>query len=328
MTKTAKTDQVYKYLTAALCCVAFLFLFIIAIVLVKYSYPSFVVWGIKFFTTTAWSPDLNAPIISVHGIQITQGSTYGFLVFLFGTLATSGMAILFGVPASLAIAIFLTQIAPKRIVAPISFLVELLAGVPSVVLGFWGLLVLGPTLLKTVEPVMSRYLGWIPFLGGHVYSYGFLGSGLILALMIVPIVASISRDVMSQTPIELKEGAKALGLTNWEVTKKIVLPYSKVGIFGGVILGLGRALGETMAVAMVSGFGRFLPSNLYSAINTMAAEMALSLDGAFTDPTGMYVSALVELAVLLLLITMVVNVVARFLVRQGVASRGEAIRGV
>ena len=142
--------------------------------------------------------------------------------------------------------------------------------------------------------------------------------------MIVPIIASISRDVMSQTPIEQREGAKALGLTNWEVTRKIIFPYAKVGIIGAVILGLGRALGETMAVAMVSGAAQnFLPANLWSPINTLSAFMALSLDSAFTDPTGMYVSALVELALVLMLITMDVNILARALVKQGFIQSAE-----
>ena len=325
MPKTPLTDQVYKYLTALLCCSAILFIFIIALVLIKYSYPSFAVWGLNFFTTTVWNPALNGNIIYKYGIAYMSGSSYGMLVFFFGTLASSGIAILLGVPTSLAIAIFLTQVAPRRIVAPISFLVELLAGIPSVVLGFWGLLVLGPFLLHSLEPAMSTYLGWIPLFSGHVYSYGFIASGLILALMIVPIVASISRDVMAQTPTELKEGAKALGSTNWEITRKVVLPYAKTGIFGAVILGLGRALGETMAVAMVSGFAHYLPTSLYSAINTMAAEMALSLDGSFTDPSGMYVNALVELAVVLLVITMIVNVVARALVKQGFVRSAEGV---
>lgn len=328
MPKTPLTDQVYKYLTALLCCSALLFLFIIVTILIKYSYPSFVVWGIKFFTTSIWNPALNGNILYKDGIAFTQGSSYGMLVFFFGTLASSGIAILLGVPTSIAIAIFLTQIAPKKIVAPISFLVELLAGVPSVILGFWGVLVLGPFLLHSLEPVMSTYLGWIPFFGGHVYSYGFLASGLILALMIVPIVASISRDVMAQAPVELKEGAKALGSTNWEITRKVVLPYAKTGIFGAVILGLGRALGETMAVAMVSGFSHYFPTNIYSAINTMSAEMALSLDGAFTDPTDMYVHALVELAVVLMIVTMIVNVVARALVKQGFVRSAEGVMRV
>lgn len=321
---TSLSDKVYKYVTALLCGSALLFIFIIAFVLIRESYPSFVVNGLKFFTTITWNPALSNVPVKVHGITTMQGSTYGLLVFLYGTLASSAMAVLFGVPAGLAAAIFLTQISPRRLKAPISFLVELLAGIPSVVYGFWGILVLLPLLKNSIEEPLSKTLGFIPFFAGPVYGSGFLASGLILALMIVPIIASISRDVMAQTPLEQREGAKALGLTNWEVTRKIVLPYAKVGIIGAVILGLGRALGETMAVAMVSGSAmNFLPQNIYSPISTLAAFMALTMDSAFTDPSNMEVSALVELAVVLLLITMVVNILARALVKQGFIQTAE-----
>ena len=145
-----------------------------------------------------------------------------------------------------------------------------------------------------------------------------MDAGLILALMIVPIIASMSRDAMIQAPQELRDGARALGLTDWEVTRKIVLPYAKVGIFGSVILGLGRALGETMAVAMVAGGAiNILPTNIYSPLQTMAGFMAVQLDSAFTDPSGMAVSALMELALVLSIITIMVNVVARLIIRQG-----------
>lgn len=312
------SDRVYKYATALLCGSALLFIFTIVVVLLGEGYPSIVVNGLNFFTTIIWNPALSSVPTVIHGFPAMDGSSYGLLVFLYGTLTTSAMAVLFGVPAGLAVAIFLTQIAPQRITGPISFLVELLAGIPSVVYGFWGILVLGPFLQNSIEKPLSDHLGFIPFLQPPVYSYGLLGSGLILALMIVPIIASISRDVMAQTPIEQREGAKALGLTNWEVTRKIIFPYAKVGIIGAVILGLGRALGETMAVAMVSGSAiNILPTNLWSPISTLASFMALTLDSAFTDPTGMEVSALVECALVLMLITMVVNILARALVKQG-----------
>lgn len=321
---TSLSDRVYKYATALLCGSAFIFIFIIGLVLVVEGIPSIVVNGLTFFTTIIWNPALSSVPTVVNGFATMEGSSYGLLVFLYGTLLSSAMAVLFGVPAGLAVAIFLTQIAPQRITAPISFLVELLAGIPSVIYGFWGILVLGPFLKNSIEVPMAKYLGFIPFLQGPVYSYGLLASGLILAIMIVPIVASISRDVMAQTPIEQREGAKALGLTNWEVTKRIVLPYAKTGIVGAVILGLGRALGETMAVAMVSGSSiNILPTNLYSPINTLAAFMALTLDSAFTDSTGMAVSALVECAIVLLIITMIVNVLARAFVKQGFIQTAE-----
>lgn len=315
---TPLSDRVYKYVTALLSCSALLFIFMIAIMLISEGQQSIVVNGLKFFTTIIWNPALSSVPTVVNGFPTMMGSSYGLLVFLYGTLVSSAMAIVFGVPAGLAVAIFLTQIAPRRITGPISFLVELLAGIPSVIYGFWGILVLGPFLQYSVEPLMEKYLGFIPFFQGPVYGYGFLASGLILAIMIVPIIASISRDVMAQTPIEQTEGAKALGLTNWEVTRRIILPYAKIGIIGAVILGLGRALGETMAVAMLSGGSiNIIPPNIYSPIDTLSAFMAVTLDGAFTDPTGMEVSALVECALVLMIITMIVNILARALVKQG-----------
>jgi phosphate transport system permease protein len=321
--KSSTIDRVYKAVTALLSSSAFLFLFLILVVLVYYSYPSVVYNGFKFLTTQEWNPNLGGNIGTVDGIKVFIGSSYGMLVFFVGTLMTSAIALLIGVPVSLGIATFLSQIAPKRLAAPASFLVELLAGIPSIIYGLWGFLVLGPILIQSIEPTMARYLGFIPGLGAPVYSSGLLASGLILSLMIVPIVASISRDAMAATPVELKEGGKALGMTRWEITWKIVLPFAKTGIVGSVILGLGRALGETMAVAMVSEGATGLPHGLYYATNSMAAFIALNLDGSFTDPTKMYVYALGEIALVLLATTMVVNVAARLIVRRSALSKTE-----
>jgi phosphate transport system permease protein len=315
--KSGRIDRIYSAATAVLSGSAFLFLFLILGVLIIYSFPSFVVNGLNFFVTTTWNVPTNNPIVLVNGFQTLEGASYGMLVFFVGTLITSSLALLMGVPLGLGIAIFLSQIAPHRVASPISFLVELLAGIPSVIYGLWGFIVLGPILVRDIEPAMARYLGFIPGFEGPTYSSGLLASGMILAIMIVPIIASISRDVMTQTPIELKEGGKALGLTNWEVTRKIVLPYAKTGIVGSIILGLGRALGETMAVAMVSNGATFLPKTLYYPINSIAAFLAVNFDGAFEDPSKMFVYSLGELALVLLAVTMAVNVAARLLVRRG-----------
>jgi len=315
--KSSRIDKIYGTATALLSSSAFLFLFLILGVLLIFSYPSFAVNGFKFFVSSVWNVPTNNAIVVVNGFKTLQGAEYGMTVFFFGTLLTSLLALLMGVPLGLGIAIFLSQLAPRRLAAPISFLVELLAGIPSVIYGLWGFIVLGPVLLKEVEPAMAKYLGFIPGLHGPAYSSGLLASGVILAIMIVPIIASISRDVMAQTPTELKEGGTALGLTNWEVTRKIVIPYAKTGIVGSIILGLGRALGETMAVAMVSNGATFLPKTLYYPINSIAAFLAVNFDGAFEDPTKMFVYSLGELALVLLAITMLVNVAARLLVRKG-----------
>ena len=320
------SDRIYKYVTALLASSAPISLFVIVAAIVVYAYPSIVVNGLHFLTSIIWNPQLNGAVIMVDGIKTLQGSSYGLLVFLAGTLISSALAVLFGVPLGVGIAILISQFAPKRIAPAISFFVELLAGIPSVIFGFWGFLVLAPFLLHSLEPFLANYLFFIPIFNRPIYSSGMLASGIVLALMIVPIIASISRDAMVQTPSELKEGARALGLTDWEITRTIVLPYAKTGVFGAVILGLGRALGETMAVAMVSGAAiNILPKTLFYPLNTMAAFMALSMDSAFTDPTGMFVSALVELALVLTIITTLVNVIARLIIRQGFFSRSESV---
>ncbi|HVC27367.1 MAG TPA: phosphate ABC transporter permease subunit PstC [Nitrososphaerales archaeon] len=320
------TDRVYKVVSALLGSSAFLFLFLTIVVLVIFSYPSFIVNGLGFFTSITWNPSLSGSVVTVNGIRSMSGASFGMLVFFSGTLLSSGLALLIGVPLSLGIAIFLSEVAPQRISNIMSFFVELLAGIPSIVFGFWGFLVLGPFLIHSVEPVMAKYLYFIPYFGGKVYSYGLPASGLILALMTVPIIASISRDAMAQTPIELREAGRALGLTDWEVTRKIVLPSARTAIAGSIVLGLGRALGETMAVVMVSESAvNILPKTFYYPINSIAAFMAQTLDSAFTDPTKMEIYALVELAVVLLLITTTVNVIARLLVRRGFITSAEHV---
>ncbi len=324
--KRALSDRIYKYVTALLGSSAVLIIFSVVSVLLISAYPSIVVNGLHFFTSIIWNPQLNGNVVMVNGIKTLEGASYGFLVFFVGTLISSVLAIILGVPAGVAIAILISQFLPRKFSPTVSFLVELLAGIPSVVFGFWGFLVLAPLLLHSLEPFLGKYLSFIPLFNPPVYSAGLLTSGIVLALMIVPIIASISRDAMIQTPQELKEGALALGLTDWEITRKVVLPYAKSGIFGSTILGLGRALGETMAVAMVSGGAiNILPKTLFYPLNTMAAFMAVSMDSAFTDPTGMYVSALVELALVLAIITTIVNVFARLIIKQGFFSRSESL---
>ncbi len=317
-------DRVYDFVSALLGSSALLFLFMILAVLAVFSLPSLVVNGLNFFTTVIWNPGISTTLTAVRGFPAMSGASYGMLVFFSGTLISSGLALLIGAPLSIGVAIFLSMIAPKRLSASLSFFVELLAGIPSIVFGFWGLLVLAPLLVNVVEPVMAQYLGFIPGFGGPVYGYGLIASGLVLALMIVPIVSAISRDAMSQTPIELKEAAMALGMTNWEVTRKVVLPYAKTAIVGSLVLGLGRALGETMAVAMVSQSAlNILPMTVYYPINTLSAFMAVTFDSALTDPSGMEISSLAELALVLFIITTTVNIVARLLVRRGFISSAE-----
>ncbi|MDG6989201.1 MAG: phosphate ABC transporter permease subunit PstC [Nitrososphaerota archaeon] len=317
-------DRVYAFVSALLGSSALLFLFMILAVLVTFGTASVAVNGLNFFTTIIWNPGISTTLTTIRGFAAMSGASYGMLVFFSGTLISSGLALLIGAPLSLGVAVFLTTVAPKHVSNSLSFFVELLAGIPSVVFGFWGFLVLAPMLFNYVEPAMASYLGFIPGFGGPVYGYGLLASGIVLALMIVPIVSAISRDAMAQTPVELKEAGMALGMTNWEITRKVVLPYAKTAIVGSLVLGLGRALGETMAVVLVSQSAlNIVPKTLYYPINTLSAFMAVTFDSALTDPSGMEVSAIAELALVLLLITTTANIVARLLVRRGFISSAE-----
>lgn len=328
MAKPHLADLVYKYLTGTISAGIVVIILSIVALFVYASYPSILVNGVGFFTSSIWRPNPpNAKIITIGGIQTLSGSSYGVLVFAADTLVSSAIALILAVPASIGIAVFLTQVAPRKVAAPISFTLELLAGIPSVIYGFWGFIILGPFLFQTLEPFLAQHLAFIPFFAPPIQSPGLLSAGMLLAIMVVPIIASISRDFMARTPIELKDGAKALGLTKWEVTKKVVLPFAKTGIIGSMILGLGRALGETMAVAMVSGTGvQTLPTSLYFSVNTIASFMALSLGNAATDSTGMLQAALMELAIVLLLITVTVNVIARIVIKQVFVSSENIVR--
>jgi phosphate transport system permease protein len=321
-------SMILKRLTATIAAAPIVVIGVTGVALIVWSYPSIVVNGIGFLSTSTWNPHLDGEIIQVNGISTLSGASYGALIFIVGTLLSSGIALLFAVPMGLGIALFLTQVAPRKIAAPISFLVEMLAGIPSVVYGFWGFLVLAPFLLQVVKPLMADRLSFIPFLAGPSdNSSGLLATGIILALMAVPIIASTSRDAMSQAPKSLKEGARALGLTNWEITREIVIPSARTGIIGSIVLGLGRAFGESIAVAMVSGIGvELFPKTLFYPINTIAAFLVLSLSSAPTDPSGMNTAALMELALLLLAITVTVNVIARLLVRRGFGTSETIIR--
>jgi phosphate transport system permease protein len=326
LVKRRFADRTYKYLTRIVAASSVIFIVSAVAVLAYNAYPSIVSNGLGFFTGTTWNPSPSGKVETVNGIQRLSGSSFGIIVFIIDTLASSAIAIVLAVPAGLGVAIFLTEVAPRRISAPISFMVEMLAGIPSVIYGFWGLVVLGPYLFNVVEPYLSQHLSFIPLFSGPLSSPGLLSVGIILAIMIVPIIASISRDMMARTPKESREGAKALGLTKWEVTRRIVLPYAKTGIVGSIVLGLGRALGETMAVAMLAGSGgQVLPQSLYYPFSTIASYMVLSLGAALDDPSHMLLSAVMELGLVLLAITVTVNVAARLLIKQGFASSSENV---
>jgi len=252
-------------------------------------------FGFGFITGTDWDP---------------VKSEFGALPFIYGTIVSSLIAILISVPLSLGIAVFLVEQAPQRIARPITFLVELLAAIPSVVYGLWGIFVLAPFLRVHVEPAIQRWFGWLPLFKGPITGIGLLTGGIILAIMVTPIISAVVRDVLAAVPGSQREAALALGATKWETTR-VVLVNGAPGIAGAVILGLGRAIGETMAVTMVIGNRAHITASLFDSSYTIASAIA----NEFTEATqDLYLSALVELGLILFFVTFVVNAIARILV--------------
>lgn len=259
------------------------------------SMPSVRLFGFRFLTSQTWNP--------IKG-------EFGALPFVYGTLASSLIALLISVPFSLGIAIFLVEQAPSYIARPVGFLVELLAAIPSVVYGLWGIFVLAPVLRQYVEPPLAKAFGWLPFFRGSITGIGLLTGGIILAIMVTPIISAVVRDVLAAVPGSQREAALALGATKWEMIR-VVLVNGAPGIAGAVILGLGRALGETMAVTMVIGNRPQISLSLFEPSYTIASAIA----NEFTEATGdLHLSALVELGLILFFVTFIVNGIARVLV--------------
>jgi len=264
--------------------------------------PSIEKFGFSFITGREWDP---------------VKEQFGALPFIYGTLVTSLLALIIAAPIGLGVAIFLNEMATAEVRSVIAFLVEMLAAIPSVVYGLWGIFVLAPWLRETVEPGLVKWFGFIPLFQGTPLGFGMLAGGLILAVMILPTIAAISGEVMAAVPNEQREAALALGATKWEMIRLAVLPYAKSGILGGVMLGLGRALGETMAVTMVIGNRPDILPSLFAPAYSIAAVIA----NEFTEATyDLYLSALVEIGLILFGITLILNVFARLLVWS--AARG------
>lgn len=237
--------------------------------------------------------------------------SFGALPFIYGTVVSSLLALCISVPISLGVAIFLTELAPTWLRAPVSFLVELLAAVPSVIYGLWGIFALAPFLRNHLEPFLGKTLGFLPLFQGPHQGFGMLAGGIILAIMITPTISSVSREVLRAVPDTLREGALALGSTRWEALRFAILPYARSGIIGAIILGLGRALGETMAITMVIGNRADISTSLFAPGYTMASVIA----NEFTEATGdVYLGALAEIGLLLFAVTLILNIVARLLV--------------
>jgi len=258
--------------------------------------PSIQKFGLGFIIGRVWDP---------------VKEQFGALPFIYGTLVTSLLALLLAAPIGLGVAIFLNEMATSKFRVVVGFFVEMLAAIPSVVYGLWGIFVLAPWLRETVEPGLAKWLGFIPLFQGTPIGFGMLAGGLILAVMILPTIAAISREVMAAVPDMQREAALALGATKWEMIRVAVLPYAKSGIMGGIMLGLGRALGETMAVTMVIGNRPDILLSLFSPAYSMAAVIA----NEFTEATyDLYLSALVEIGLILFGITLLLNFFARILV--------------
>jgi phosphate transport system permease protein len=274
----------------------FVIVLLILYVLIHSSQLSVHTFGWKFFSGTVWDP--------VSG-------DFGALPFIYGTVVSSLLAIAMAVPVALMVAIFLLEICPVFLRGPISFLTELLAAIPSVVYGLWGVFVLVPIIRDQVGPVLEKYLGWTGFFVDPNFGVGMFTASVILAIMIFPVISSISRDVMRVVPASQKEAALALGATRWEMIRISILRNSRIGIVGSVILGLGRALGETLAVTMVIGNHPDMLKNLFAPAYTLSSVIA----NEFTEATGdLYLSALIEIGLALFLVTIVVNAIARLLV--------------
>jgi phosphate transport system permease protein len=281
---------------------------LIAFSTTQQAWPAFVHQGLSYFTSSTWDPPHNK---------------FGTLTFVYGTLVASAIALVFAVPVSIGIALFITEVAPRSTRRWIIYVVDLLAAVPSVVYGLWGFIVLAPKLTGFYTDV-SNWTKPVPLIGtmlsGHpITGLSFMTAGLVLALMITPIITSITREVFATVPAAQKEGAVALGATRWEMIRGAVFPHSRSGIVGGVLIGLGRAMGETIAVTMVIGSATSITGRLFSPGNTMAAGIA----SQFGEATGDYRAALVGLGVVLFVLTIIIGVIARaFVARVEARSQG------
>ncbi len=302
MTKGLKKDPVdfiFGTLTAIASLSVVLLIGGIFLALVQESTPAIEKFGVwKFITTVDWDP---------------VAEVFGALSTLFGTAVTTVLSLVFAVPIAIGIAIFITEIAPGFLKGPIGTAIELLAAIPSIIYGMWGLFTLAPIMEEYIEPFLQSTIGRLPLLSilfeGTPMGIDLLTASLILSIMIIPFTASIARDSFNLTPSIVKESAYAVGATRWEVVKDVVLPYSKLGVFGGVVLSLGRALGETMAVAFVLGNNHQITSSLFDA----AATITVSLANEFTEAdTDIYLSSLYYLALILFVMSFITLAVARF----------------
>jgi phosphate transport system permease protein len=295
--RNAWVDPFFKWLTLLMALLVFVLIILIGYELANGSRLGFAKFGWRFLTSSNWDP---------------VNEQFGALPFIFGTLLSSGIALLIAVPLGIATAIYLTEIAPQWLRQILTLFIELLAAVPSVILGLWGIFVMVPWLREHLFPSLRDVLGFTPLFRGPIYGVSLLAGGMIIAIMILPIITSISREILRSVPGTQREAAYALGATRWEVTRIAVLSYAKKGLFGAVILGLGRALGETMAVTMVIGNRPEIAASLFAPGYTLASVIANEFTEATTD---LYLSALFEIGLVLLGVTLVFNAVAQLLLK-------------
>jgi phosphate transport system permease protein len=306
--KVARWPDLLFFLLSALIGIGVIILALAIVGILAYnSTRSFHAFGWGFLVGTVWDPNK----------QI-----FGVVPFVVGTLLTSAIALLIAIPLSLGSAIFITTHAPRWLRGPVGTAVELLAAVPSVIYGFWGLWVIVPYMGTTVDPALKQYLGWTGAFSGTGTGLGVLTAGLILSVMVVPTIAAVSRDTLLAVPAAQKEAALSLGATSWETTRVASLPYARSGIVGGIILGLGRALGETMAVVMVIGNVDRIPTSLLSPGATIASLIANEL---LSNTGPLQISAILECGLVLLAISLLVNVAARLLVWRVLKAGGRTV---
>src|SRR5881396_3059022 len=290
-------DKAFYWLTLSMAFVVVLLVILIGWELGQGSWQAIQKFGFRFVTTSTWDP---------------VAEEFGALPFIYGTAVSSLIALLIAVPLSIATAVYLTELAPLWMRQPIVSLIEMLAAIPSVILGLWGIFVMIPWLRDYPFPLLKRFFGWTPFFSGPIYGTSMLAGGIIIAIMILPIITSVSREILRSVPDLQREAAYALGATRWEVTRIAVLSYAKKGLFGAVILGLGRALGETLAVTMVIGNTPQIVASLFKPGYTLASVLANEFTEATTD---IYLQALFEIGLVLFGITILVNLLAQFLIK-------------
>ena len=325
-TQLPGVQPLLRFATGAAALLSFGLIFLMLVFLFVYAYPAIRFNGLGFFTSLIWNigNQYGGGTIVRNGFAAQSGASFGAIVFIAGTVLSSFLAMLIAVPLSLLVAVAIVYRVPSFLKPLTNAVVELMAGVPSVIYGLWGMVVLVPAIGSGLAPFITTHFGFIPFLGGAQGSgNGLLAATIILAIMVVPIMVATTRDVVQAQSSTIYEASMALGSTSWQAVTRAVLPSVRTGIAGSVLLAFGRALGETMAVLMVCGAAiNTLPQNIFAPINTIAAVIVSQLESALTDASGMAQRSLGELALTLFLITLIVNAVARVVLRGGGGKSG------